>query len=118
MPSETYHDYMLELFKLFNQVYPHENSLSRTQRISKRFFLGIGNRNLAQYLSDQSYSCQEISKSFHGVRKWSNVKVVDVCEPDVYPALPDFKCKSLADGHDKSRLYPYDSVIRIQTQPT
>ena len=56
LPSESYHDYMLEQFKLFNQAYPHENPLSRTKKVSKRFFLGIGDQNLAQYLADQSYS--------------------------------------------------------------
>ena len=54
--SESYHDYMLELFELFNQAYPQWNPLSPSQRISKWFVLGIGDQNLAYYLADQSYS--------------------------------------------------------------
>ena len=33
--DESYHDYMLTLFKLFNQAYPDENHVSRLKCISK-----------------------------------------------------------------------------------
>ena len=117
-PSESYHDYMLELFKLFNKAYPHENPLSRSQRISKRFILGIGDQNLAQYLADQSYSgpmelvklaerrqCLfiELQNANRG-----NIKVADASEPETYPALPEDKRTSSTDNDGKSRLHPAD----------
>ena len=55
-PEESYQDYMLALFKLFNQAYPEENQVSKFKRISKRFILGLGDADLAQYLADQTYS--------------------------------------------------------------
>ena len=118
MPSESYHDYMLELFKFCNQVYLHKNPLSWAQRISKRFILGIGDQNLAQYLADQSYSGpmdlvklaerrQCLLMELENASR-SNVKVADACEPDVYPALLDYKHKLSTNSNDKSWLHPDD----------
>jgi len=116
--SESYHDYMLELFKLFNQAYPHENPLSRSQRISKRFILGIGDENLAQYLADQTYSGpmelvklaerrQCLFMELQSANR-ANAKVADADEPDVFPNIPETTPKKAADIDKKSRLHPDD----------
>ena len=50
--SESYQDFVLALYKLFNQAFPGEQTASRDARVARRFLLGLGDQELSRYLMD------------------------------------------------------------------
>ena len=115
-PDESYQDYMLNLFKLFNQAYPDENQVSKLKRISKRFILGIGDQELAQYLADQPYSGpmelvqlaerrQCLFMELNQANKQTG-KVADSEEPEAFRVFPDGEKPTW--NKNPQRLHPED----------
>ena len=50
--GESYQEFVLALYKLFNQAYPGEQMASRDSRVARRFILGLGDLELSKYLID------------------------------------------------------------------